>query len=334
MTVQYGFGQHRTGFMEQRRIKIILAPLQGFTDATFRDVFANHFKGVDGAIAPFIPTMGNRKIRPGRLRDVSPEKNTRMTVTPQILGSNADDFIFLARHLHDMGHGKINWNLGCPFAKVANKRRGSGLLPYPEMVDAFLDLVLPKISGSLSIKIRLGRHSKDEIQELLPVFDKYPISEIILHPRTGIQMYDGLPDHDAFEKARCSSWHSFVYNGDIKDLFSFDQAMNKFQDLSHFMIGRGLLSNPFLAEIIKGVHPDGNKIHRLKYFHDDLFAAYERLYSGPAHLIGRMKGFWSYLGPGFKGKEKSLKRILKTQSVQKYKELANTFFCGDTEFLS
>ncbi|OGR12880.1 MAG: tRNA dihydrouridine synthase DusB [Desulfobacterales bacterium RIFOXYA12_FULL_46_15] len=319
--------------MENTDIKIILAPLQGFTDITFRNVFADHFAGVDEAMAPFIPTMGKKKLKLARLKDVAPENNKKLSTIPQILGNNAEDFIFLAGCLHDMGHKKINWNLGCPHSKVANKNRGSGLLMHPKRIDAFLNTVLSKISNRLSVKIRLGRISKNEIHELLPIFDKYPLDEIILHPRTGIQMYEGAPDHSAFGEALLLSRHTFVYNGDIKDLVSFYELRKKFPDIRDFMIGRGLLSNPFLAEAIKGIPSKGNKTARLKNFHDDLFLGYQKIYSGPAHLIGRMKGFWSYFGPSFRKKEKSLKNIMKSESINRYKDISADFFSPESEFL-
>jgi tRNA-dihydrouridine synthase len=319
--------------MKTSPIKIILAPLQGFTDITFRNTFARHFEGVDEAMAPFIPTMGKKKLKLSRLKDVYPENNQTLFTIPQILGNNAEDFIFLAGCLHDMGHQKINWNLGCPHAKVANKNRGSGLLMHPEKIDAFLDHVLPRILTGLSVKIRLGRLSKNEIYALLPLFDKYPLDEIILHPRTGIQMYEGVPDHDAFAEARLLSRHPFVYNGDIRDLTSFQILRKRFPDIRAFMIGRGLLANPFLAERIKGIQSDENKINRLKRFHDELFLGYQTIYSGPAHLIGRMKGFWGYLGPSFRGKDKSLKHMMKSESIARYKESAADFFTEGSEFL-
>ncbi len=319
--------------MEKPLVKITLAPLQGFTDVTFRNVFADHFSGVDEAMAPFIPTMGKKKLKLSRFKDVAPENNKKIFTIPQILGNNAEDFIFLADHLYDMGHKKINWNLGCPHAKVANKNRGSGLLMYPEKIDAFLNTVLSGISNTLSLKIRLGRVSKNEIHTLLPVFDKYPLDEIILHPRTGMQMYEGTPDHDAFKKARLLSRHIFVYNGDITDLNSFQAVQDKFPEIKNVMIGRGLLSNPFLAESLKGIPSNENKVTRLKNFHDDLFSGYQNIYSGPGHLIGRMKGFWSYLGPSFKDKEKSLKKIMKSESILKYKDAAADFFTEESGFL-
>lgn len=318
--------------MKKNDITIILAPLQGYTDVTFRNVFANHFSGVDEAVAPFISTMGQMRLKPSRIKDVAPENNKNLSVVPQILGNVPEDFIFLARHLHDMGHKRINWNLGCPHSKIAKKTRGSGLLMYPEKIDAFLNAVLPEISNTLSVKIRLGRKSKDEIFKLLPVLDKYPLDEIILHPRTGIQMYEGTSDHDAFGTALLNCRHSFTYNGDIIDLDSFHAVQEKFPHIRRFMIGRGILANPFLPEKIKGIFVDKDPIHRLKAFHDDLFNHYQKIFPGPAHLTGRMKGFWSYLGPSFKESGKSLKNILKTGSLAKYQDMVDAFFSQPLDF--
>jgi len=304
-----------------------MAPLQGFTDVTFRNVWARHFSGIDEAIAPFISTMGQQRLKPIRLKDVAPEDNQHLFVVPQILGNVAEDFIFLAQRLYEMGHKRINWNLGCPHSKIAKKHRGSGLLLYPAKIDDLLARIIPNISPSLSVKIRLGRRAKDEIFDLLAMFDRHPLEEIILHPRTGIQMYDGTSDHDAFEKAIHNSRHRFTYNGDIIDIPSFERVRDRFPGIKRFMIGRGILSNPFLAEEIKGSSQNNSsRLTRLRAFHDELFVEYEKLFSGPAHLAGRMKGFWGYLGPSFKDSKKPLKQILKTTSLPAYTDRVAAFF--------
>jgi tRNA-dihydrouridine synthase len=320
--------------MKTKDIAIILAPLQGFTDVTYRNVWARHFFGIDEAMAPFISTMGQQRIKPTRLKDVAPENNPHLPVIPQILGNVATDFIFLARHLHEMGHHRINWNLGCPHSKIAKKHRGSGLLPYPAKINELLGQILPNISASLSVKIRLGRRSKDEIYSLLEMFDGHALEEIILHPRTGIQMYEGSSDHDAFEKAIQNSRHTFTYNGDITDLASFKQVQDRFFGIRRFMIGRGILSNPFLAEEIKGTPKNSTpRIDRVKAFHDELFTEYNKIFSGPAHLTGRMKGFWSYLGPSFYKSKKPLKQILKATTLPAYTDRVAAFFDQNLEFL-
>jgi tRNA-dihydrouridine synthase B len=312
---------------------LIMAPLQGFTDCTFRTVYAAHFSGVDQALAPFISTMGERRLNPSRLKDVDPRYNLALPVTPQILGNAAEDFVFLAQQLADMGHARVNWNLGCPHSKVAKKNRGSGLLMFPETIDTLLEKIIPDLPVPLSVKIRLGRQDKEEIHDVIQVLNRHLLDHIILHPRTGIQMYRGDADLDAFETAMNASIHPFVYNGDITDTAFFSTVQNRFPGIRRFMIGRGLLANPFLPEEIKGISPEPDRrLTRLQNFHDDLLQAYAGQFSGPGHLTGRMKGFWHYLGQSFKTHEKAVKKILRSASLTAYTRHVADFFDAAPRF--
>ncbi len=183
------------------------------------------------------------------------------------------------------------------------------MLMFPELVDALLEKMIPRIPVPLSVKIRLGRKNKEEIHDLIRVLNRHPLDHVILHPRTGIQMYRGDADLDAFEAAMTACVHPFVYNGDITETAFFSRVRRRFPEIRKFMIGRGLLTNPFLAEEIKGISSDpARRLIRLQHFHDDLMAAYSARFSGPGHLIGRMKGFWHYLGPSFKDHHKPVKK--------------------------
>ncbi len=316
---------------------LIMAPLQGFTDVTFRNVYAGHFSGMNEALAPFIATMGHERINPARIRDVDLKDNQLLPVTPQILGNSAQDILFLARHLAGMGHALVNWNLGCPHSKIAKKKRGSGLLMFPEIIDSLLEALVSQMPVPLSVKIRLGRKDKAEIHDLIRVLNRYPLDHVILHPRTGIQMYRGTADQDAFEAAMQASIHPFVYNGDITDTAAFSTVRRRFPGIRRFMIGRGILANPFLPEEIRGISTDPvRRLTRLRAFHDDLMTAYAGRFSGPGHLIGRMKGFWHYLGHCFRDHPKPVKKILRSPSLEAYcahvAELFDTseLFCPDS----
>ena len=71
---------------------------------------------------------------------------------------------------------------------------------------------------------------------------------------------------------------------------------------------------------------------RLKDFHGDLFDSYQKIFSGPAHLTGRMKGFWTYLGPSFEQSRKPLKTILKAGSMNAYQDRVDAFFSSELKF--
>lgn len=219
----------------------------GVTDRIYRTTFAQHFTGVDLSMAPFISSVQARSIKPSYLKDVLPENNLLLPVIPQILSNNSDDFLFLANKIFDLGFEEINWNLGCPSPTVVNKKRGSGLLPFPEVIDRFLERVIPQLTSRLSIKLRLGRYHVHEIEALLPIFDQYPLTELIVHPRLGAQLYSGGVDLDTFAQVLSQTRHRVVYNGDITKIDNFSTLRARFPLIDSWMIGRGLLADPFLA---------------------------------------------------------------------------------------
>ncbi|SLM29924.1 tRNA-dihydrouridine synthase [Desulfamplus magnetovallimortis] len=308
--------------------EIILAPLQGYTDAVFRDIYFRHFDGIESAMAPFISTMGEHRLNLSRLKDILPENNSHAReLIPQILGNVAGDFLFLAKEIEALGYDIVNWNMGCPHSKVAKKKRGSGMLPWPGMVDELLASVFEELPCRLSIKLRLGRHDREEILRLLPVFEKYPIEELIVHPRTGVQMYTGKADLDYFRVVSDNTSHNLVYNGDIVSLRFFEDVACRFSSIKRFMIGRGVLANPFLPSEIKGnVRKKEDDLDKIKMFHDELFDAYSQKFYGPVHVTGRMKGFWGYMGPSFPESRKFIKRMLKAKGREDYRSAAELFF--------
>lgn len=313
---------------------LYMAPMKGFTDHMFRRAFADHFGGFDLAVAPFIASKKDNRIRRKYVKDVLPENNTRLPVIPQILSKSARDFSRLANYLYDMGYGTVNWNLGCPSPKVAAKKRGSGMLPYTDRIDAFLDEAIPRLKGTLSIKIRLGWQSRQELLRLLPLVNHYPLAEIIIHPRTGMQGYDGVVNLEAFEQCRAIIEHPVVYNGDIRTHEDFRRLSQQFDGLGRWMIGRGFLADPFLPLIIKRGRDDiEDKILIIKQFHGALFDAYSHALDGPAHVLNKMKGLWCYFSLPFDPFEKTLETIKKTTRPEKYLDRVNQFFESEAKLV-
>ncbi len=312
------------------QIRLYMAPMKGFTDHLFRSVFAEHFGGFDLAVAPFITTKQGHRIKRKYVKDLLPENNTRLPVIPQILSKTAGDFIVLANYLYDLGYNTVNWNLGCPYPMVANKQRGSGMLPYTDRIQTFLDRVIPGLQGSLSIKMRLGWKDATDIFRLLPVIDAYPLSEIIIHPRTGLQRYEGSVDLDAFEACLAMTHHPVVYNGDIRTVDNFRRLSQRFDGVYAWMIGRGCLADPFLPGCITRSSDDiPDKIYRMQQFHEALFEAYNRVLDGPSHVMNKMKGLWRYFSLPFEDCKKTMKKITKTRQPDQYLKRVNLFF--DTE---
>jgi len=200
--------------------------MRGITTMYYRKAFVRHFQGLDAEMAPFIPTVSAEKINSKLLKDVLPENNSSLPLIPQLIGNNADDFVNMARALHELGYEEVNWNLGCPHKPVRKKQRGSGLLPHPDRIDSLLETMCDQSPCKISVKVRLGVSDPTELLRLIPVLNRYPLSEVIVHPRTAEQMYDGKADLGAFALAFQEIKHPVCYNGDITDL-AFFQTLEK-----------------------------------------------------------------------------------------------------------
>ena len=312
--------------------RLILAPLRGITDWPFRAAIARHFPGFTEAVAPFINPQkaGGKKLAP--LSDLLPEHNRLLPVVPQLLDNHGESFLAMAKRLEDLGYARLNWNLGCPAPMVAHKGRGAAMLAKPDEVFALLDFVLPRLSCRLSLKMRLGMRDRKEIIVMLPRLNSYPLDELIIHPRLGVQMFNGQPDLEGFAEALAVSAHPVVYNGDIVSLDDFRRLAARFPQVSDWMIGRGAIARPALAEEIAAGESQATSpelLLRLAAFHDELFAAYAAKLSGPGHLLGKMKQFWLYFIASFPGQEKLVKIIVRTHSLDRYQEAVRAVFAHE-----
>jgi tRNA-dihydrouridine synthase len=307
---------------------IYLAPLRGLTDALFREVLFKHFKGFDAAVAPFINPQGASAYDDKMLSDVLPENNRGVTIIPQLLNTHPDHFLLLAKRLTDIGYTHINWNLGCPAPMIAKKKRGSGLLPYPDEIINLLEKVMPQLEIELSIKTRLGYFDQSEIEHLLPRLADFPLKEIIIHARLGKQLYKGSTSPSGFRQCMGLSPHTFTYNGDVNDLATYNELNQTLPEINRWMLGRGALGNPLIAEEIKGICSDTDveKKMRLQKFHEELLDRYKIRLSGASHILGRLKQLWARLIYFFPGKEKLLKKILKSRTLETYQEAVDQVF--------
>ena len=236
----------------------------------------------------------------------------------------------MAKAVQALGYNELNWNLGCPYPMVAKKGMGSGLLRMPDRIDEILYRVSAESDIRVSVKMRLGYESPQEIFQVIPVLEKYKLASIAIHPRIGKQLYKGEVDLKTFEACLGQSSHQVFYNGDITSVQGFREMKDRFPTIKHWMIGRGLISDPFLPSMIKAdasVYPE-NRYELFMSFHDMLFSSYEEALSGPKHLLMKMYSFWEYFIQSFPGSPKGLKKIKKAHSISTYREVVKQIVCN------
>ena len=310
---------------------LISSPLQGFTDFRFRNTFNQYFGGIDTFYAPYIRLNGKFEIKAAYQRDLLPKNNTVKTLIPQVMTNSADEFLFVADYVQNLGYTELNWNLGCPYPMVTKRGMGSGLICETQKIDEILDIVHQKSDITVSMKMRMGYEKSDEILKTLPILNQYPIKSIGIHARIGKQLYKGGVDLNAFENCLNYSDHPIYYNGDITSVDVFNSLTKRFPTIHTWMIGRGLIADPFLPQMIKSnsnQYPS-NKIDLFKKFHDTLYHQYEQALSGPKHIIMKMYHFWEYFSLTFNNSHKTLKKIKKAKSIRAYDEAVRDIFIAE-----
>lgn len=299
---------------------LISSPLQGFTDFRFRNAFHKYFGGIDAFYAPYIRLNGKHEIKSSYERDILPKNNIGTEIIPQVMTNNADEFLFVAKYIQQLGYKELNWNLGCPYPMVTKRALGSGFIKEYEKINELLNKVHSESDIIVSIKTRLGYDNNEEIFRLLPVLDKYPIKNITIHPRIGKQLYKGNVDLNLFQKCLESTKHKICYNGDITSVSVFNELQERFTTIDQWLIGRGLIADPFLPSMIKNSTTEypKNRFEIFGKFHDTLVHEYSEALSGSSHLLMKMHGFWEYFSLSFSNPHKTFKKIKKAKNIHAY----------------
>lgn len=300
---------------------IYLAPFQSITTNTFRRVYCTHFKGVSKCYTPFFAQIDHdTRLSERKLRELQLPGPGLPEVVPQILSKDPSEIVRFARICERMGFMELNWNLGCPYPQVADKKRGSGMMPYPDLIDDILSQVMPALPLKLSIKCRLGYEDKDEILSVIPIFNKYPVNELTIHGRIGRQLYSGEADNETVSNLLPLIKLPFVHNGDIDSAGKFIEVSSLMKDVKTWMIGRGILSNPFLPEEILGIESSGDRNTRLRSFHDDLYYSYRNDMQDRLTLLNLLKEYWDYLELWFPEPQRVKRIIKKAKTFGEYED--------------
>lgn len=300
------------------KMKIYMAPMQGFTEAPFRNAFARYFGGVDIYYTPFVRWEYGH-VRKKDLRDLNPEHNTVDCLIPQLIAGSLDEAEKIMSEILRFGYKKIDLNMGCAFPVLAKKGKGCGLMPDPKKVRDLMQLTGRYPDIDFSIKMRLGYENPQECLDLLPMLNDTRLNHIVVHARIGTQQYKGDCNREAFARFAENCRQPLVFNGDIKSIEDIEMLERDFPSLDGVMIGRGLASHPWIAAEYKKEKEwqTSERMQAMRRLHSDLFTHYEQaLEGGEKQLLMKMKGFWEYLFTD--GDRKLRKKIHKAQKTVDY----------------
>ena len=304
-------------------MKIFAAPLQGFTEATWRNVHNETYGGIDTYITPFI-RIEKGEIRNKDIRDTEKKNNTVPHLIPQIIAATPDELLPIAEFIAKEGYCEADINMGCSFALQVRKQHGAGLLPHPEAVAALMKATgeMPEIK--FSVKMRLGWDNKEEWRNILPILNDTPLTRITLHPRLGREQYKQPADREEFARFYEECRHPLVYNGDLTTLEEMNRTAEEFPRLEGLMVGRGLLGNPALGKEYKEQRnlSHGEKASLLAAFHDKFYQAITPRLQGNTQILSKLKPYWEYLLPDMEKRDR--KAIIKASTAEKYLATVNS----------
>lgn len=317
-------------------MKLQMAPMGGITTYIYRNAHARHFGKMDKYYTPFLSLHKEKEFNHKEKQEILPEHNEGLCVVPQVLTNSSEDFLCAAKKLKDLGYDEININMGCPSGTVTTKAKGAGMLEDPKRLDRFLAETFEKTPVDISIKTRLGMESAEEWEELLKIYNKYPIKELIIHARVRNDFYQNTPNWAAYAYAVENSKNPICYNGDIFSLEDYCKLKERFPYAENVMMGRGLLANPFLPKEIYDKKDDATdytivgmnkeQCSQLQAFHDELYDEYKKIMSGDQNVLFKMKEIWTYMIKLWPDAEKQQKAIRKAKKCSEYENAVRELF--------
>lgn len=301
-------------------MRYYFAPMEGITDSIYRQLHHKYFSGVDRYYMPFLSPTIHRQLTHKEDRELPFADTVSFAAVPQILTKVAEDFLWAAQVCVDRGYNEVNLNVGCPSGTVVSKGKGSGMLRDINALDAFLEEVFSHSPLPISVKTRLGLENKEDFSSILDVYNRYPIKELTIHPRTRKQFYDGRLHMEIFQYALENSKNPLCFNGELRTYSQVIDFSRSFPQIDAVMIGRGLIADPGM--LMSG----GTTQESLKAFTDELTETYISTFGGARNAMFRMKENWSFLRHRFDGSERLWKQLRKTTDLAEYRAITAEIF--------
>ena len=304
-----------------KTVKYYMAPLESVTTWIYRQAHAKIYGRLDKYFIPFLEPHEKRDFKTRELQEILPEHNENIYAVPQILTNRSEGFIKLAKALKDWGYEEINLNLGCPSKTVVTKGKGSGFLAKPEELERFLTEIFDALSGEvkISVKTRIGKEDPEEFPALLELFNKYPMEELIIHPRVQKDGYGNVPRLELYELAEKQSVNPLCYNGDLYTREQIRNFAERFPGTERLMFGRGFLRDPGLL-YNEGKDPK-DIFEKFWAFHDLVYEGYQERNMGDRNVLLKMKELWSYQVYQFSEPERLFKTFKKVQDCNEYEQM-------------
>src|SRR5512134_3028421 len=231
------------------RGKLILAPLAGVTDATFRRLCREN--GADIVVTEMVSARG-LLCDPVRSGKYLAYDEAERPVGAQLFGSDPGEIAEAAIEVARRGFDFVDLNMGCPVRKVTGGGAGAAILSDPRRAGEIARAAVRAVRIPVTVKIRSGFGAGKEtyLAVARELFDA-GVAAVTLHPRHRGQMFSGSADwgHIAALK-KTFPGEVVVGNGDVR---SPGDAARMFAETAcdSVMVGRAAMGNPWIFAALK-----------------------------------------------------------------------------------
>ncbi len=297
-----------------QHMKLVLAPLAGFTDAPFRRLCAEH-----GADSTYTEMVSAAALAHGHAatRELMKTMPGEGPVGCQIFGANESDVAHAARVVEEVCERfcEINLNAGCPMTKITRCGAGAKLAEDPEKVYRLLVAMKENTSLPVTLKTRLGPHpEKTTAFELLGAAERAGAAGVVFHARYTSQLHGGPLNLDLLAELVSRARIPVTGNGSVTDAAGL--ARLAATGVQAVMIGRAALSNPGIFNELKG----GTPLPRTSFLAPHL-AALAAFTSDAAYLRLKIRTHLARYFAGIPGAAAIRARVNNVQTIREFEEL-------------
>ncbi len=226
------------------RPNIILAPMAGVTDSTFRRMILG--MGGCGLVSTEMTNANSispKALKRHHLLDFLPEERP---LTMQLSGNDPETVARAAATVEQLGADILDINCGCPSPKVTGGGHGASLLRDLPKLERVLRAVKQAVSIPVTLKFRAG-WDEDSLNYLdtAKIAEACGIAAIALHPRTREQRYTGHADWSRIAAVKRAVRIPVIGSGDVRDAHDALARLHT-AGVDGVMIGRAAMSNPWI----------------------------------------------------------------------------------------
>lgn len=241
----------RVVYCSTMKTKILLAPLSGVSDFSFR-LISREF-GAGFCFFEMLDANAILKNHRGTMRILKTDESD-LPIGAQIVGGDSKAVSEAASKLFSIvpNVSLIDLNCGCPVKKVIKKGAGSALLKDHSRLSAILKGLKGSVTVPITVKLRVGYDKRDtkEAVKTAKVCENNGASIIFVHGRTREDGYSGEVDYEAIREIKNNVKIPVYGSGNI---FNPTMAAKMFNETNcdGILVARGALGNPWIFKDIE-----------------------------------------------------------------------------------